>query len=91
MKKLIATTALTLGVIANAFAASPECVLDAEKPLMEEDIFKQYVEELGYKVDEIQKSEGNCFAVTGQNNIGQDVTAFFNPQSGQFVQEDVVQ
>lgn len=89
--KLQATVVLASSLIGGvAFAASPECELQADVSWMEQGAFEQKVETLGYTIENLVVSEGNCYQLTGQKD-GQGVIAFFNPQTGDVVQEDIAQ
>lgn len=91
MKKL-ATVVLAVSCISGvAMAASPECEIQADVTWMEQSAFEQKAETLGYTIDRLEVSDGNCYQLTGQNRDGVGVIAFFNPQTGDVVQEDVAQ
>ncbi|MBX2885569.1 MAG: PepSY domain-containing protein [Granulosicoccus sp.] len=91
MIKLISLSAALWMVAASAFATMPECELQADQVWLEQDVFESKVQEMGYVIEDLVVSEGNCFEVTGKNANGQDMKAYFHPQTGDVLQEDVVQ
>lgn len=91
MTKLLSLAATLSFLSLNAFAMTPECELEADQAWMEQDLFESKVQEMGYVIEDLVVSEGNCFEVTGKNRDGQDMTAYFHPQTGDVLQEEVVQ
>ena len=91
MKKLFSVVVLTLSTSGLALAAAPECDLQADAAWLEQGEFQEKAESMGYTISDLVVSDGNCYQLTGQNKDGQDITAFFNPQTGDVVQEDIVQ
>lgn len=91
MTKLLSLVAAMSFVSTSALAMAPECELEADQAWMEQGTFETKVQEMGYVIEDLVVSEGNCFEVTGKNRDGQDMTAYFHPQTGDVLQEDVVQ
>jgi len=91
MIKSLSTLAVLSVFSAAVFAAPPECELIADQAWLEQDVIEKQIQEQGYVIDDLVVSEGNCFEVTGKNKDGQDITAFFHPQTGVVQQEDVAQ
>ena len=75
----------------GTFAAGPECELAVDQKWLEQIEFESKIEDMGYVIDELLVSEGNCFEVTGKNSAGKAMIAFFHPQTGEVMQEDIVQ
>lgn len=90
IKLLSLATVLSLAS-ASVLAVTPECELNADKAWMDQEAFESKVLEMGYMIEDLVVSEGNCFEVTGTNQNGQEMTAWFHPQTGDVLQEDVVQ
>jgi len=90
IKSISMTVALSVFSF-GVFAAGPECELAADQKWLEQAEFENKIEDLGYVIDELYVSEGNCFEVTGKNSAGKDMKAFFHPQTGEVLQEDIVQ
>ncbi|MBX2825300.1 MAG: PepSY domain-containing protein [Gammaproteobacteria bacterium] len=91
MIKLMSLGAALSILATGALAAGPECELAADQKWLEQVEFENKIENMGYVIDELLVSEGNCFEVTGKNSSGKDMTAYFHPQTGEVLQEDVVQ
>lgn len=91
MIKSIALIATLSAVSFGVFAAGPECELAVDQQWLEQAAIESKIEDMGYVIDELLVSEGNCFEVTGQNRDGKDMTAFFHPQTGDVMQEDIAQ
>jgi len=74
-----------------AFAQSPVCGEAQDDSWMTPEAMQQQVEALGYTVEALGVSEGNCYQVMGMNTEGNNVIAYFDPRTGGVVQEDVAQ
>lgn len=74
-----------------AYAQSPVCGEAQDDSWLEPDAMQEQLESLGYTIDTMGVSEGNCYHVTGLNVQGKNVTAYFDPRTGGVVQEDVVE
>lgn len=75
----------------SAYAESPACGDPQDDSWMEPEIMQEQIESLGYTIESMGVSEGNCYEVTGLNVQGKSVTAYFDPRTGGVVQEDVVE
>jgi len=92
--RLVTSTILLLGSLAlsgTALAESPMCGEAQDDSWMQIDALQEKVETMGYTIEDMGISEGNCYQVTGLNVQGQSVTAYLDPRTGDLVQEDVVQ
>lgn len=92
--RLVTSTILLLGTFAlsgTALAESPMCGEAQDDSWMQIDALQEKVETMGYTIEDMGISEGNCYQVTGLNVQGQSVTAYLDPRTGDVVQEDVVQ
>ncbi len=87
---IIATTSLLL-MSGASFAESPVCGEAQDDSWMEPDVLQDQIESLGYTIDSMGVSEGNCYQVTGLNVEGKQMTAYFDPKTGGVVQEDVIE
>lgn len=74
-----------------ALAESPVCSEGQNDSWMQPDMLQEKVETMGYVIENMGISEGNCYEVTGMNGQGQSVTAYLDPITGDVVQEDVAQ
>lgn len=68
-----------------------ECEIKANVAWMEQGEFENKVTDMGYTIEQLAVTEGNCYQLIGQNRDGQVVAALFNPQSGELVQESPMQ
>lgn len=84
---LFAALAGSLFAAAPAFA-SPECTTEPKDKWLTEDAMKAKATELGYKA-EVFKVEGNCYEIYGYNKDGKQVEVYFNPVSGDVVEEEI--
>lgn len=92
--RLVSSTILLLSTLAlsgTALAESPMCGEAQDDSWMQLDAVQEKVETMGYTIEDLGISEGNCYQVTGLNVQGQSVTAYLDPRTGDVVQEDVVQ
>ncbi len=92
--RLISSATLLLGSVAlstAAMAESPVCSEGQDDSWMQPDVLQEKVETMGYTIENMGISEGNCYQVTGMNGQGQSVTAYLDPITGDVVQEDVAQ
>ncbi len=86
---LLVTSLLLIG--GSAHAESPACGDPQDDSWMEPEVMQEQIESLGYTIESMGVSEGNCYEVTGLNVQGKSVTAYFDPRTGGVVQEDVVE
>ncbi len=75
----------------TAFADAPACGEAQDDSWMQPEAIQEKIETLGYTIENLGISEGNCYELTGLNVQGQSVTAYFDPKTGDVVQEDVAQ
>ena len=75
----------------NAFAESPMCAEAQDDSWMQPEAVQERVETLGYTIEGMSISEGNCYEVTGMNVQGESVTTYLDPRTGDIVQEDIAQ
>lgn len=75
----------------SAYAESPNCGDPVDDSWISPDVMQKQVESLGYTIDSMGTSEGNCYEVKGLNATGNAMTAFFDPRTGSVIQEDVIE
>lgn len=93
-KRLLTSVTLLISAMAissTAFAESPMCGEAQDDSWMQIDVLQEKVETMGYTIEDMGISEGNCYQVMGLNANGQNVTAYLDPRTGDVVQEDVAQ
>ncbi len=95
MKKLVLTPSVLLvtaiAFSGSAFAESPACGEAQDDSWMQLDAIQEKIETMGYTVENLGVSEGNCYELTGLNVQGQSVKTFLDPRTGDVVQEDVAE
>lgn len=74
-----------------AYAAGPECGEARDDSWMEPEVMLEQIESLGYTIETLGVSAGNCYEATGLNVQGEGVTAYFDPKTGGIVQEDIAE
>lgn len=88
-------SALTLAGLAftgTAFAqGGPACAEAQDDSWMAPEAVQDLAEGLGYTIENMGISEGNCYEVTGQNAAGEGVTAYLDPRTGEVVEEAIAQ
>ena len=75
----------------TAFAENPVCGEAQDDSWMSPDVVQEQIKALGYTIDSMDISDGNCYQMTGLNNEGKGVTAFIDPRTGGVVQESLVE
>lgn len=73
-----------------AFAAGPTCAEVRDESWMPPEAVRERVETLGYTIEDMSVSDGNCYEVKGFNVQGKSVMTYLDPRTGDIVQEDVV-
>jgi hypothetical protein len=89
MRKIAVIATIAGGLAATVPAiASPDCTKEPQDKWLTEDAMKAKVAEMGYKAD-VFKVEGNCYEIYGYDKAGKQVEVYFNPVSGEVVEEEV--
>ncbi len=86
---LLATTLLFAS--GAAFAESPVCGEAQDDSWMAPDVVQEQIESLGYTIESMGVSDGNCYEMTGLNDEGKGVMAYIDPRTGGVVQENLVE
>ena len=74
-----------------ALAEGPTCGEARDDSWMQPEAVQERVETLGYTIENMSVSDGNCYEVTGLNVQGKSVTTYLDPRTGDIVQEDIAQ
>lgn len=93
-KSLVATAALLVSSFAFttvAIAESPMCGAAQDDTWMPPEAIQEKIETMGYTIENMGVSEGNCYQLTGLNVQGQSVTTYLDPRTGDVLQEDIVE
>lgn len=93
MKKqlVIPTLLFACAFSGAAIAESPSCGDAQDASWMQPDAIQEKAETMGYTIEGMGISEGNCYALTGLNAQGQSVITYLDPKTGDVVQEDVAE
>ncbi|MFB2552771.1 PepSY domain-containing protein [Ensifer soli] len=83
--KLIAVLAMTIALPGLAHA-SPDCTKEPKSKWMSESAMKAKIDALGYKVKTFEVT-GSCYEIYGKDKKGERAEVYFNPVSGDIVQE----
>lgn len=73
-------------VISNA---GPSCAEEQTSQWLSEEDMKAKISEMGYSFDKFKISRGKCYEIYGHNKNGQKVEVYFDPVSGEIVEEEI--
>jgi len=92
LRRLSAVTALVFGAAFGtaALAVGPTCGDPEDDSWMPPEAVQARIETLGYTIENLSVSEGNCYEISGRNVQGASVTTYLDPRTGDIVQEDIV-
>jgi len=93
-KSLVAAATLLVSSFAftsAAIAESPMCGAGQDDTWMPPEAIQEKIETMGYTIENMGVSEGNCYQLTGLNVQGQSVTTYLDPRTGDVLQEDIVE
>jgi len=71
----------------SVFAESPACGDPKDDSWLAEEAILEQVQGMGYAIDTLGVSEGNCYELTGKNTNGDSVIAFLDPRTGEILEE----
>ncbi|MDD3444864.1 MAG: PepSY domain-containing protein [Zavarzinia sp.] len=75
---------------AGVAAASPTCTTEPESKWMSEEAMKQKIAEMGFKDIKVFKTtRSGCYEIYGYNADGRKAEVYFNPVTGEIVEENV--
>lgn len=80
-------TAAAVLLFTGAAVAGPQCTDAPQSEWMSEDAMKQQLADQGYVIDEFKVTDGNCYEIYGEDKEGVKVEIYFNPVSGEAVEE----
>ena len=85
LKALLSTAVIASVFSANVFAG-PDCnePQDTWLPAAE---MQQKILNMGYSIDLFKVTKGNCYEIYGKKADGQKVEVYFNPASGEVLEE----
>ena len=86
MRNILAVTTL---IFASQIAfAGPQCAEEQTDQWLSEDDMKAKVAEMGFTYDKFKISRGNCYEIYGHNADGKKVEVYFDPISGNIVEQE---
>ncbi len=74
-----------------AFAEAPVCGEAQDDTWLPPEAIQEQVQAMGYTVDSMKVSEGNCYQMTGMNSNGKSLTVYLDPRTGVILQEDMAE
>ena len=86
MKNIISI--ITLLFISQTALAGPQCAEEQTDQWLSEDDMKAKVAEMGFTYDKFKISRGNCYEIYGHNEAGEKVEVYFDPISGEIVEQE---
>ena len=75
-------------IVPSVASASPSCTTEPQSKWMSEDAMKAIIKDLGYTVKTFEVT-GSCYEIYGYNKDGKQVEVYFNPVSGDVVEEEI--
>jgi hypothetical protein len=93
-KSLVAAATLLVSGFAftgAALAESPMCGEVQDDTWLPPEAIQEKIETMGYTIENMGVSEGNCYELTGLNVQGQSVTTYLDPRTGDVLQEDIAE
>jgi hypothetical protein len=82
----IMIAALLFSVSSSALA-SPQCTTEPSSKWIAPEAVKVKVAAMGHRIDVFKTTKGNCYEVYGKDSAGRDVEIYFNPVTGNVVEE----
>lgn len=74
-------------LFAGAAVAGPQCTDAPQSEWKSQDVMKQELTDQGYTIDKFKVTDGNCYEIYGEDKDGVKVEIYFNPVSGEAVEE----
>jgi hypothetical protein len=71
----------------SAFAEGAKCTSEPKDKWLSESSMKAKVAELGYTYKIFKVTSGNCYEIYGQDLSGARVEIYFNPVTGEIVEQ----
>lgn len=88
--KFLPIAALSLVYSGSLMAQGPVCGGAQDDTWMPPAELAEKIVDMGYVIENMAISEGNCYEMSGMNTQGDPVTAYLDPRTGDLVQEDVL-
>jgi hypothetical protein len=88
-KAIASAAAVIAGILCSSVAmASPDCTKESKDKWLTEEAMKAKIADMGYTFG-VFKVEGSCYEIYGNNKDGKVVEVYFNPVTGEIVEEEV--
>ncbi len=81
------TIAVLLSVISSSALASPQCTTEPSSKWIAPEAIKGKVAAMGHRIDVFKTTKGNCYEIYGKDSAGKNVEIYFNPMTGNVVEE----
>jgi hypothetical protein len=79
--------AALLFVVSSSAFASPQCTTEPSSKWIAPEAMKKKVSVMGHRIDVFKTTKGNCYEVYGKDSAGKTVEIYFNPMTGDVVEE----
>ena len=73
--------------ICSSANAEPKCTTEPKDKWISESDMKSKITSLGYQTRVFKVTKGNCYEIYGRDKAGKRVEIYFNPVTGQIVEE----
>ena len=87
MKYKVAASILILS--SQLTFAGPQCSKEQTDQWLSEEDMKSKIADMGYTFDQFKISRGKCYEIYGHNQQGSKVEVYFDPISGEIVEEEI--
>lgn len=89
-RDVLLTTAAGLCLLSSSALASPTCTKEPQEKWLSEETMKQQIAEMGFKnIKVFKKTTSGCYEIYGYNKDGKKAEVYFNPVTGEIVENNV--
>lgn len=82
--------AVVLSLASSMALASPTCTKEPQDKWLSEEVMKQKISQMGFKdIKVFKKTNSGCYEIYGYNADGHKVEVYFNPVTGEIVENNV--
>ena len=79
--------AVFLCLASHAALANPRCTSEPSSKWLAPDVMKEKVAAMGHHIDVFKTTKGNCYEVYGKDSAGKNIEIYFNPVTGEVVED----
>ncbi len=82
--------AASLSLVSTPLLASPTCTTEPQSKWLSEDQMREKIKEMGYgEIKVFHKTTSGCYEIYGYNKDGKKAEVYFNPVTGDVVEENL--